>query len=105
MARKLWEYLTKKEDVREMFIINLFSDKVCLCYVCVHVCMYVLLLLMLCKAQLTYPLVLPYFSQNISNTQDMSSTILYKDIDTEVSTFCLNSVTMIISSEEGLILC
>ena len=31
--------------------------------------------------------------QNISNSQDVSSTILYKDIDGEVSTFCLNSVT------------
>ena len=32
--------------------------------------------------------------QNTSTSQDVSSTILYKDIDGEVSTFCLNSVTM-----------
>ena len=37
VARKLWEYLIKQEDVREMFIHNLFSDKVCIC-VCVCVC-------------------------------------------------------------------
>ena len=38
VARKLWEYLIKQEDVREMFIHNLFSDKVCICVcVCVRV--------------------------------------------------------------------
>ena len=40
VARKLWEYLIKQEDVREMFIHNLFSDKVCIC-VRVCVCVYV----------------------------------------------------------------
>ena len=40
MARKLWEYLIKQEDVREMFIHNLFSDKVCVCVrLRVYVCM------------------------------------------------------------------
>lgn len=28
VARKLWEYLIKQEEVREMFIHNLYSDKV-----------------------------------------------------------------------------
>lgn len=37
IARKLWEYLIKQEDIREMFIHNLFSDKVRVC-VCVYVC-------------------------------------------------------------------
>jgi len=28
LACKMWEYLVKQEDIREMFIHNLFSDKV-----------------------------------------------------------------------------
>ena len=61
VARKLWEYLIKQEDVREMFIHNLFSDKVCICAcvcactcacvcacVCVHVCVCVLVSACVC---------------------------------------------------------
>ena len=120
MARKLWEYLIKQEDVREMFIINLFGDKVRLCmnvYICMYVyaCLYMHVYRIIvthavtpCKTQSAYPLVFPYFLQNFSGSQDASSTILYKDVDTEVSTFCLNSVTMVILSDRvvfNIILC
>ena len=87
MARKLWEYLIKQEDVREMFIHNLFSDKVCVC-VCVCVCVRACVCVRIMHSASHDTLIL----QNTSNSQDAGSTILYKDIDGEVSTFCLNSV-------------